>query len=789
MGKNDTSDDKKTVKLTDVISATMRHWPWIAVSVFVCVLLAVLYVMHQQPVYARDAAVVIKDDNQSGGALSSQFSALAGMGMFGNGLNLRDEVNKMQSPDLMSEVVRRLDLNNTYEIPGKLRNNLCYGDSLPVKISIPDIKAGVAELELKVAANGDITLKNVEIKHKKVDFNSKEVIKFDQPVKTPLGTMVVSKGPQYEPGKAYTILWSHIPVFKAASDFGNAVDIRMQDIYGNTIEMSIVDPSIQRAEDILNTIIDVYNENWIEYRNLAAMATTKFINERLVSLEKELGSVDKDIADYQSAHLIPDLTQAASMYIKNNQKADEVIFDLSNRIQVSKYIREYMGDATKATQILPVNTGIGAPSIEQQIVEYNKKVMERNRLSDNSSGNHPLINTLDEELSGMRAAIITSLDNNIHNLTIQMRNAQNEKARAESQLANTPGQTSHLLGIGREQKVKESLYLFLLQKREENELTRAFTAYNTQVIASPYGDNNPVAPRKVVICAAAFLFGLILPFFVTFIIMLTNTRIHNKKDIEHLGIPILGEIPVWKPSKAYKKELEEEHLPPVVAVRPGNRNIINDAFRVLRANLRFMLGDGKGSNGGSVIMVTSLVAGSGKSFITANLALSLALRNSKVLIIDGDMRHGSSSELVNSPDKGLSNYLTSRVEDINSVIVKNFDGLSMDVLPVGHFPPNPTELLEGERFKNVIEQLRGEYDYIFIDCPPCSNMADANIINTLSDCCLFVVRAGLFRLADLPLLKQYYDDKTYNNLTLIINGTTDNESERYGYTDNYHKNE
>ncbi|MDE6295915.1 MAG: polysaccharide biosynthesis tyrosine autokinase [Muribaculaceae bacterium] len=789
MRKNEDKEEKKSVKLADVVSITLRHWPWIVVSVMVCIICAVLYIMSLPPLYSRDAAVIIKDDNQSGSALGSQFSAFASMGMFGNGLNIRDEINKLQSPDLMKEVVKRLDLNTTYEIPGRLRDNLCYGDSLPIIVSIPQLKSPASSMTLKIARNGDISIKEMAIKDDKVDVNSRQVIKFDTPAKTPLGTMVVSKGPKYEPGKEYTILWSHLPLYKATTNFSNAVDIRLQDIYGNTIEMSILDPSIQRAEDILNTIIEVYNENWVENKNLSAMATTKFINQRLVSLEKELGGVDKDIADFQSVNLMPDVNQTASMYIKNNQVAEQAIFDLTNRLQIAQYMRQFVTDAANKHQILPNNVGLDNTTLTQQISEYNRKLMERNRLAINSSENHPVITALENDLDGMRVAIIAALNNTVQNLNAQLRNAQGEKDKAQARLAGTPGQATHLLGIGREQKVKENLYLFLLQKREENELSRTFTAYNTEIIASPYGDTVPVAPRKVVICAAAFLMGLIIPFFVTFMIKVLNTKVRTKSDLEPLGMPILGEIPAWHPSKKYRRELEEEGLPENIAVRPGNRNVINDAFRVLRANLRFMLGDNKHHAGAYVLMMTSLVPGSGKSFISANLAVSLALRHAKVLVIDGDLRHGSSSEIVKSPSRGISNYLNGGIDDINSVIVHNVDGLGINVLPVGHFPPNPTELLEGERFKQLIEQLRNEYDYIIIDCPPYANMADAKIINTVSDCCLFVVRVGLFRLADLDILKQLYTDKELKSMSLILNGTTDGNTERYGYADNYHKND
>ena len=786
----ETIDHKKTVKLSDVVVKTMHHWPWIVVSVMVCLILAVIYVQTRQPSYKRDASIVITDDSQQS-SIGSQLSAFAGMGMFSSSTNIRDEVNKLMSPDLMMEVVERLDLNMFYELPGTLKNKVVYGDSVPLQIGLPDIKKNdVVQMEVKVAHNGDVTIKDIRLNDKKTDFKQKSPGRLGHPINTPVGNVIVSEGKNFEPGEDVAVNLTRLPVYKTASIYGNMVDIKLQDQFANTIEMSIIDKNIKRAEDVLNTIIQVYNENWVENKNEVSIATTNFINERLNSLARELGDVDKNIAEYQSANLVPDIATAAAQAIKDNDVARQQLLEYSNRLEVARLMRNYASDPANADAILPANIGIGNEGVVAQIQAYNNKLMARNRYLANSSESHPMIAAMDKELAQMRASLIAAIDNDCKTIKMRMANIQAQKGVAESAISRTPQQANYLQGIGREQKVKESLYLFLLQKREENELTRAFTAYNTEVIAKPYGENRPVSPRKVLICGFAFILGLFLPFGYTFCYEMLNTRVRSRKDIDHLKAPILGEIPAWKPSLKERKEMTAEGRNPNIAVEPGNRNVINDAFRVLRANLRFLSSEKRyfdGHHRGSVMMVTSMHAGSGKSFVTVNLAISLALRDSKVLVIDGDLRHGSTSETVGSPHKGLSNYLNGSTDDIDQLIVKGSLAKGADVLPVGQFPPNPTELLEGDRFRDLVDQMAHKYDYVFIDCPPVNAMADAKIIDKVSDRCIFVIRVGLFELEDLGQLDRMYEEKSLNNLSIVLNGVTDADSAKYGYADNYHK--
>lgn len=795
---NQNSEGKRTVRLSDVIKITLHHWPWIVLSVVVCVSLATFYVLRSQPTYKRFSQIVIKDDS-GGSSLGSQLSAFAGMGMLGSSTNIRDEINKLQSPDLMETVVRRLNLDMNYSLPGKFHDKIVYGDSLPVVVTLSDFTdADAASFKLEVAKNGDITLSDVVRSTERnpepvmFDFVQKAPIKFGIPAKTPLGQLLVTTGPAYVPGQEYTVMVDRQPIIAAANDYSGKIDIQLQDQWANTIEFTAVDNDLQRADDLLTNMVKVYNENWIQNQNETSKSTNKFISERLVAIERDLSGVDSDIADYQSTNLVPDLVLTTTRYMQTDQKAEELVLNLNNRLQVTKFLKQYLDNPANRNTVLPANVGIESPAIEKQIAEYNKQLLERDRLVTNSSKHHPLLVSMDSQLDNMYSAIKTSVNNEISSLTEQLRNVRGVKGEATSKIANSPVQAKHLLSVERQRKVMESLYTFLLQKREENELTQVFTPSNTEVIAKPFGDLMPVSPKKKLIVAFAFLFGFCLPFGVTFVKEVTNTKVRSKKEIEELSIPLIGEIPWWRDRKG-DKERKAAGMDERIVVEPSNRNIINDAFRVLRTNVNFLTKNDGVIDGqrkrGSVIMMTSIDANNGKSFVSANLAVSLALREKKVIVIDGDLRHGSTSELIGSPAKGISDFLSGGVSDWRPLVVTDGSMQGADVLPVGHFPPNPTELLEVDRFSEMVIEMSREYDYVIIDCPPVNAMADARIIEKISDRCIFVVRIGHLERENLPELEKLYKNKEYKNMSVILNGIQQYGRKKiYGYSDGYHSN-
>lgn len=767
------------LRIQDLLYLCLARWKWFVLSLMVTIGVATVYLLRTPAVYTRTASVLIKEDSK-GKSVSSDLESFSEFGLFQSGTNVNNELITFQSPALMTEVVKRLRLDMNYFVPGKFHRQVAYGLTLPVDVTINDLPENEsAGFTLKIQPDGTLYLS--DFIRNGTDLDEKDVKgSLLDSITTPLGKIIIHTTPNYVKGEAYTLYVGKSSLYNAVNSCSSNLSVSLNSEKASVIDLSFKDNSTQRAEDVLSMLISVYNENWVKDKNQIAVSTSMFINERLGVIERELGNVDEDISSYKSEHLLPDVQAASSMYMAQSSEANAQILSLNNQLYMTRYIRNYLANDANRTQLLPANSGIESANIESQIAEYNKQLLQRNSLVANSSTENPLVVDMDQALASMRGAIIRSIDNQIVTLNSQIKSLRQTEQQTTSRIAANPTQAKYLLSVERQQKVKEALYLFLLQKREENELSQAFTAYNTRIVTPPHGSMLPTSPVHKNIFMVAFALGLLIPVVIIFMRENMNTRVRGRKDLENLTIPFIGEIPLFTRKKKGILGKKPQEVKAVV-VKEGNRDIINEAFRVLRTNLEFMTGKDKTSN---VIIVTSFNPGSGKSFLTMNIAMSLAIKGKKVLVIDGDLRHASASSYIDSPDKGLSDYLGGRIDNLDEIIVPDPKHKSMDILPVGTIPPNPTELLFDERLKQTIDTVREQYDYVLIDCPPVELVADTQIIEKLADRTIFVVRAGLLERSMLSELEKIYDEKKYKNMSLILNGT-EGSGGRYGYCYGY----
>lgn len=761
-----------SMPLSDIIFLTLRHWPWIILSVILCVGAAYVYLLRTPNVYTRSAEIMIKDDVKGQSAGGEEF---ANLGLFSSNTNIQNEMTNLKSKDLMGEVVKRLGLDINYYIDGRFHDVVAYGSDLPVKLSVVGFpEESSFSMNLSVNKDGNVTISDLSESGKE-SFAKNFTGKLNDTISTPICKMVVAPANGYHEGAAVSLIVKRMPLSAAIGSYSSRLAVSMANDKSTVVKLTMADQSTQRADDVLNTLIGVYNENWIRDKNQIAVSTSNFINDRLEVIEAELGNVDSDISSYKSENLVPNVEAAASMYMTQSQQTQAQILEVNNQLSMARYIRSYLTADGGSDHLLPANTGLQSANIQSLISEYNDKVLQRNSLVARSSEKNPLVSQLDEQLSAQRNAIITTIDNEIAVLNSQLNSLRSSEVQIMSRIASNPTQAKNLLSTERQQKVKESLYLFLLQKREENELSQAFTAYNTRVVNKPGASGVPSTPNRRNIIMVAFLIGLAIPFGIIFVKETNNTKVRGRKDVDNLAVPFLGEIPQYAP------ETKGSDVGKELVVRAGKRDIINEAFRVLRTNVEFMC---DATVGAKVIAFTSFNPGSGKSFISVNLAMSIALKNKKVLVIDGDMRHGSTSTYVNSPERGLSNYLSGADSDVQSLIVRMSGCDTLFVLPVGSIPPNPTELLESPRFAMLLNEMKAEFDYIIIDCPPIEVVADAQIIDKYADRTFFIVRAGLLERSMVPELDRLYEDKKYRNMAFILNGTRNDQS-RYGYSHSY----
>ena len=779
---NRQGNDEFNVK--EFIFRCLSKWNWFALSLLVFMSFAAYKVSTTHPTYSRYTDILIKNGEQ--GKLGDQMEKFASMGAFRGNTTVYNEIHAIQSPANIYEVTRRLNLNMNYEGKGTFYNKVLYGRTLPVQASICNIpEDAYAKFTIDLNPDGTCSLYDFVLNYGINSIEDKSTIvngrihtagsTATDTVKTPIGEIVISPMPHYaQSGEKRTIYVTRNSVRATANQYSAALSYAIKDKEADVITISLTDRSIQRAEDVLNTVIDVYNERWIADKNQIATSTSAFINARLADISKELENVDSVISTYKSENLLPDVQAATSIYMNKSQRINTEIIELNNELSISRYIADYLTNSTTKDQILPA-LQVSNGSISTQITEYNRTMLQRNNLVANSSIDNPLVKDLDASLTLMRAAIITSVENQIKALNTQIAALQNEEKQTTARIAQSPTQTKFLASEGRNQTVKEQLYLFLLQKREENELSKAFTAYNTRVITPPTGSFAAIGPNKQKILLFHFAIALVCPAALILLIQFMDTKIRGRKDLEGVTLPIVGEIPLsYRKKRSLPWNKQKEQLQ--VVVKNGNRNFINEAFRVLRTNIEFMLKD----SNSKVIILTSFNPGSGKSFIAMNTGVSLALKGKKVIIIDGDMRHASLSSFINSPKAGLSNYLAGLTNDIDKLIVKSEEYKNLSIIPVGTIPPNPSELLSDKRLEDLIGKLRGEYDYVIIDCPPVDIVTDTDIIEKVADRTMFVVRCGLLERSVVPELNSLDSEKRFKNISIIINGT-DISSGRYGY--------
>ena len=734
--KTDSTASEKfdPTKIVEFFYLCLSKWKWFVLSLALTLASAFLYLKMTPPKYTRSASVHIKEDskNSSIGNITDEFARL-GIGNTSSSVN--NEEVAFNSLELAEQVVRQLHLDITYRTQHGLYKEELYGKSLPVHVAFPNLTDN-DEVQIEVAL-----LPSGEVKVDKKDYT---------------GAVAVTRNEAYvAPKEAETIHVTKVKLSKATYDLHSHLMAVQNNTKNSIIDITYSDESIERAEAVINTLISEYNRNWVKDKNAMGVLTTQFIDERINAIQQELGGVDSRIASYKSSNLITDPTQAASLLMTQANTSDQQAITLSNQIQMCQLLYDHI--SKNARKMIPANVGIQSEEVNNQVAEYNRKLLQRNTYANNSSDSNPLVKNLDDELTTQRGVILQSLGNEKKSLMAQLESSQRTVNRSTSKLSSAPAQEKNLLTMDRQQKVKESLYLFLLQKREENELSQAFTAYNTRVICRPMGLDTPTSPVPVSIYMTALILAFLIPITILYIHELLYNKVRARKDIEKLSAPFIGEIPVAKSSPSLD-----------VMVQQGNRDIVNEAFRIVRSNLNFMLHPNSDVKR-KVILVTSANPGSGKTFVSLNLASTFGLqRNVKVAIIDLDIRKASLSHFVGHQNEGVTDYIGGFLDDWHCLMVPLGN---VAVLPVGHIPPNPAELLQSDRLSRLLEEMKQEYDLVLLDMPPVEVVADVTIVKHLADLTIFVIRAGIMDRSMLPIIEKYYSDNTFNNLSILLNGT------------------
>ena len=768
-----TAGNDQGLNLMDLIVYLVSKWRWFALSIAVCVGIAWFNYARSPFVYYRSATVIIKDPSNK--------TSTTGLDRFDNiinKVNVANEILQFRSKKLMREVVQRLHADVSYQVEEGLRLNELYTQS-PVLLSFPDALPE-QRFSLTVTPKDKNTVELSECSG--IGDGTSRTVSLNDTVEISKGMRVVATPTNY-----YGASWQNIPIrvrkFSLESMvnyYRGALGIQQEEEESSILTLALKDNSAARAEDVLNTLIFVYNEEAIRDKNQVAINTADFINERLIIIESELGSVESDLESFKQRNQIVDIASSAGMYMTESQKYSIDALELETQLRLAQFIKDYLTDPTKDTDLIPSNTGIGDMNIESQISLYNTAKLKRDALVDDSSENNPVVQELNNSLRAMKQNIIRAVDNMIVTLNVKRNDAQSRELQAQDRVTSIPTKERQMLSIERQQKIKETLYLYLLNKREENALSQAMADNNARVIDGAEGSTQPISPNRNRILLLGLLVGLAIPGVSCLTVLFMDTRVRSRKEVEKaLSVPFLGEIPLDREAGKRRKRGDAD------TDKTDEDGIVAEAFRVLRTNMAFMSRKDRPSQ---VITFTSFNEGAGKTFIASNLAMSFVYAKKRVVLVDLDIRKGTLSRHFGIRRTGVTNYLADPSVTVDEIIQHREH---FDVISFGATAPNPAELLMDSRLDELFDALRSRYDLIIADNVPVGIIADASIANRIADLTIFVIRAGRLDRRQLPDIEAMYEGRKLKNMALVLNGVDPTRTGygygRYGYGYGYGK--
>ena len=765
---------EEEVNLQELLFRYLIHWPWFVASVLFCVVCAFAYLKVATPIYNVSATVLIKDEDKGGGAtMASELEKMGLGGMMNTKSNVDNEVEVLKSKSLALEVVEQLNLYVSYRNEDGWLSKEMYRTS-PVLVSLTPQEADQLEKPMKVKMNlldpGKMDVE-IEVGEKKYQ---KHLDKLPAVFPTDEGTVAFLANSDTLVGKWGEVQHVTATIGKpmaAAKGYSAALSIAPTSKTTSVVNISLRNSSTQRGKDFINKLIEVYNINTNNDKNEVAQKTAEFIDERIAIISKELGSTEQDLETFKRTAGITDLKSEAEIALTGNAEYEKRRVENQTQISLVKDLQRYLQG--NEYEVLPSNVGLQDAALAAAIAKYNEMLMERNRLLRTSTESNPTIINLTSSIHAMRANVVASMDATLKGLQITKADLQREAKRFSQRISDAPTQERQFVSIARQQEIKAGLYLMLLQKREENAITLAATANNAKIIDAAIPDEAPVSPKKMVIFLAALVFGVGIPVGIIYLICLTKVTIEGRADVEKLtSLPVIGDIPVADGLKGAS-----------IAVFENQNNLMSETFRGIRTNLQFLLEEGQ-----KVIMVTSTVSGEGKSFVSANTAISLSLLGKKVVIVGLDIRKPGLNKVFNlsTKERGITQFLTDSKRNIMDLVQQSDLNSNLFILPGGAVPPNPTELLARKGLEEAIEQLKQHFDYIVLDTAPVGMVTDTQLISRIADLTIYVCRADYTRKSEFSLVNELAAANKLPRISIAINGL-DLNKKKYGYYYGYGK--
>jgi tyrosine-protein kinase Etk/Wzc len=772
------SHQEKEHSLREIVDQYTRYWFLFVFGVVIAIVGAFIYLRYTTSYYLSSATVIIKDEKSGGGAVElAAFSELGFFNRFGNN-KIENELAIFKSKRIIREVVEALNLHITYENVGTIKASelyeykpfivqyLSFSDSTNRRTAPKLYFEILSETQFKVE-NEDLSIEST------YDFGVKAVLPFGEITVIP----VLDNPKLFDNyiGKTVAVIYRDIDAL--GSIYQKRIKVVNEIKNSNVVLLSIQSPVRSKAEDFINELIFQYNKDAITDRGQVAKKTSDFIDSRLEIITRELDSVERNKEQFKSSNRLTNIEAEAQLILENASEFEKRQFDVNTQLELANSMIEYM-EKSSVNDLLPSNIGLEGDDITQSVINHNSLILERNKLLKSSTARNPVVVNVNNQIEGIRINILNSLKSTTNALKLSLRDLNFRESLLNSKLSQVPKKEKIYRGIERQQTIKEQLYLFLLQQREEASISLAVTAPKAKIVDKAFSSRTPVSPNKPLIYLGAGLAGFLLPFLFIYGGSLLNNKVNNRRDVEKAlkETSLIGEIPKLKKG--------DEQL-----IQLSDRSILAESFRILRTNLQYLfINKLKNSHKANTVFVTSTIKGEGKTFVAFNLALTLALTGKKVALVGADIRNPKLQRYLpdHSPNKkGLTEYIIDPSLSVSDLVSTSSSNENLSIVLSGVVPPNPAELLMEKRTKVFFDEIRELYDYVVVDTAPSMLVTDTIIINKLADVTLYIIRANFTekRLLDFP--QDAIDDGRLVNVATVLNNVSMNNfgyGNKYGYS-------